>query len=161
MTREYARAPVGQRTTDTVPRYRGTVTTILGGLNLDGLVATMTIEGGTDGDVFAVFLDEVLGPHLKSGDLIVTDNAEAHKDPRVVTILAKYGAKPVYLPAFSPELNPIELAWSKLKSFPRSVKARTIATLNDAIGIGMKRVITSEDAKNWFRHCGYGAGRAT
>jgi transposase len=160
MTREYARAPIGERTTDTVPRNRGTVTTILGALNLRGLVATMTIQGGTDGDVFAAFLDEILGPHLKDGDLVVMDNAGAHKDPRVKMILAKFGAKPVYLPPYSPELNPIELAWSKLKSFLRTVKARTIHALNDAVGLGMK-LITTDDATNWFRHCGYPTGHAT
>ena len=110
-------------TSDTVPRDRGTVTTILGGLTLDGLVATMTIEGGTDGDVFAVFLDEVLGPHIKDGDLVVMDNARAHKDQRVKTTLAPYGSKAVYRPPYSPELNPIELAWSKLKGFFRTTKA--------------------------------------
>ncbi len=160
MTREYARAPIGKRTSDTVPRNRGTVTTILGGLTRDGLVATMTIEGGTDGDVFAVFLDEVLGPHLNDGDLVVMDNAGAHKDPRVRTILAKYGSKPVYLPPYSPELNPIELAWSKLKGFLRTTKARTVPALNEAIRIGMK-IITPQDATNWIRHCGYQDGHAT
>lgn len=72
-----------------------------------GLVATVTIEGGTDGDAFAVFLDEVLGPHVKSGDLVVMDNAGAHRDPRVVTVLAKYRAKPVYLPPYGAQPDAI------------------------------------------------------
>ena len=109
---------------------------------------------------FEVFLDEVLGPHLKDGDLVVMDNAGAHKDPRVRIILAKYGSKPVYLPPYSPEFNPIELAWSKLKGFLRTTKARTVPALNEALGIGMK-VITPQGAGNWFRHCGYRDGHAT
>jgi len=130
------------------------VTTILGALTLDGLAATMTIEGGTCGDVYVAFLEDVLGPVLREGDLVVMDNAGAHKDPRVKEVLARHGAKAVYLPPYSPELNPIELAWSKLKSFLRTAKARTIDALNIAIAMGME-MITPDDALGWFRHCGY------
>lgn len=154
MTREYARAPRGQRTSDSAPRNRGAVTTILGALTLEGLAATMTIEGGTCGDVYAAFLEQVLAPKLEPGDLVVMDNAGAHKDPRVHEILARCGAKAIYLPPYSPDLNPIELAWSKLKSFLRTAKARTVDALNIAIAMGME-IISPEDAAAWFRHCGY------
>lgn len=154
MTREYARAPRGQRTRDFTPRNRGTVTTILGALTLDGLAATMTIEGGTCGNVYVAFLEEVLAPQLNEGDLVVMDNAGAHNDPRVKDILARHGAKAVYLPPYSPDLNPIELAWSKLKGFLRTAKTRTVESLNIAIAMGME-LITPEDAVGWFRHCGY------
>lgn len=154
MTRDYGRAPRGKRTSDSAPRNRGTVTTILGALTLAGLEATMTVEGGTDGDVYVAFLEEVLAPKLQEGDLVVMDNAGAHKDPRVREVLARYGAKAVYLPPYSPDLNPIEMAWSKLKSFLRTAKARTIEALNLAIAMGME-IITPDDAVGWFRHCGY------
>lgn len=119
----------------------------------------MTIEGGTCADVFTAFLEQVLGPKLRPGDLVVMDNAGAHKDVRVRDILARYGAKPVYLPPYSPEFNPIELAWSKLKSFLRTAKARTLDALNVAVAMGTE-VITPEDAAAWFKHCGY-VGHAT
>ena len=130
------------------------VTTIIGALSTNGLEATMTIEGGTDGDVFCAYLDEVLGGILRPDDLVVMDNAGAHKDPRVARILQRYGAKPVYLPPYSPELNPIELAWSKVKDLLRAAKARTIAELNAAINTAMRAVSTA-DASGWFAHCGY------
>lgn len=154
MARSHARSPRGTRTADAVPRNRGTVTTILGGLTLSGLVATMTVEGGTSGDVYAAFLEDVLVPHLKPGDLVVMDNAGAHKDPRVAKILASVGARPLYLPPYSPDLNPIELAWSKLKGLLRTARARSVGALNTAIAIAMS-MISPEDAAGWFRHCGY------
>lgn len=128
---------------------------MLGGFTLRaGLEAMMTVEGGTDGDVFIAFLDDVLGPILLPGDLVVMDNAGAHRDPRVRPVLAKYGAKPVYLPPYSPELNPIEMAWSILKEFLRGAKARDVETLNNCIAWGME-LITADTARECFRHCGY------
>ena len=156
MTRSHARAPRGERTRDSVPRNRGTVTTMLGALTVDGLVAMMTVEGGTDGDVYAAFLEEVLAPELLPGALVVMDNAGAHKDPRVAEILARHGAQAIYLPPYSPDLNPIELAWSKLKSLLRTAKARTVEALTSAIAVAMRKV-TSEDAIGWMQHCGYSA----
>ncbi|MDP2307462.1 MAG: IS630 family transposase [Pseudomonadota bacterium] len=159
MTRTHARSPRGERTSEAVPRNRGTVTTILGALTVDGLQATMTVEGGTDGDVFAAYVEHVLLPILCVGDLVVLDNAAAHKDPRVKALLATAGAKALYIPPYSPDLNPIELAWAKLKTYLRSVKARTVGALNDAIAAAMK-LISPNDAIGWFRHCGY-TGHAT
>lgn len=159
MTRTHARAPRGERTSEAVPRNRGTVTTILGALTIDGLTATMTVEGGTDGDVFAAYVEHVLLPCLCHGDLVVMDNAAAHKDPRVKALLDEVGAKAVYIPPYTPEFNPIELAWSKLKALLRTAKARTVDALNEAIAESMK-LITHQDAAGWFRHCGY-TGHAT
>jgi transposase len=157
MTRRFARGPCGQRVGERVPRNRGTVTTMLGGINArQGLQAVMTIEGATDGDVFVSFLEDVLGPTLRSGDLVVMDNAAAHRNPRVVEVLARFGAAPVYLPPYSPDLNPIELAWAVLKDFLRSAKARTLDALNSCIGWGME-LIDGTMARNFFRHCGYAA----
>jgi transposase len=155
MTREFARAPRGTRVpVDAVPRNRGTVTTILGALTTSGLEATMTVEGGTSGDVYVAFLEQVLVPKLRVGDLVVMDNAAAHKDARVREILERCGAKAIYLPPYSPDMNPIELAWSKLKVGLRSAKARTVDALNVAIAMGMT-AITPDDARGWFHHCGY------
>ena len=110
--------------------------------------------------MFAVFLDEVLGPHLKDGDLVVIDNAGAHTDPRVGTNPAKYGSKPAELPPYSPKVNPLELAWSKLKVWFRTTKARTVPALNEATGISMK-VITRQATGDRLRHFGYRVGHAT
>lgn len=159
MTRTHARAPRGKRTSEAVPRNRGNVTTIIAALTVDGLEAAMTIEGGTDSEVFVAYIEKVLLPTLCIGDLVVMDNAAAHKDIRVKTLLATVGATPLYVPPYSPDLNPIELAWSKLKDFLRTTRARTVVALTDAIAAGMRQ-ITSEDASGWIRHCGY-TGHAT
>lgn len=116
----------------------------------------MTVEGGTDGDVFIAFLEDVLLPVLQPGDLVVMDNAGAHKDPRVKAVLARAKATPVYLPPYAPELNPIELAWGALKEFLRAARARSVDQLNNCIGWGMD-LIDAQMAKNFYRHCGYGA----
>ncbi len=114
---------------------------MIGGLNLGGgLEAMMTLEGGTDGDAFVAFLEHVLGPTLLRGDLVVMDNAGAHGDGRVPEVLAKFGAKPVFQPPYSPDLNRIELAWAHLKDFLRSAKTRTVDALNDHIAWGMEYV---------------------
>ena len=157
MSREYAWAPRGARASDAVPRNRGTVTTIIGALTVDGLTAVMTLEGGTSGDVFAAYVEKVLLPELLPGDLVVMDNLGAHKDVRIRPLIESAGARVVYQPPYSPDLNPIELAWSKLKWWLRMAKARTHEALDTAIAMALEGVITSEDAVAWFRHCGYGA----
>jgi transposase len=157
MTPTHGRAPRGRRVSEAVPRNRGTVTTIIGALTLrGGLVAAMTLEGGTDGDAFVAYLDEVLLPVLRSGDLVVMDNAGAHRDPRVAEVLARAGAKAVYLPPYSPDLDPIELAWSNLKDFLRAAKARTVEELTNCVGLGMTLVDT-QMARKFYQHCGYNA----
>ena len=155
MTRQYGRVPRGELASDAVPRNRGSVTSMIGGLTLrGGLEAMMTIEGGTDGDVFVAFLSEVLGPVLRDGDLVVMDNVGAHRDKRVAVVLASFGAKPVYLPPYSPDMNPIELAWSHLKDYLRGARARTVEVLNNCIDWGM-RLVAPEVTAGLFRHCGY------
>ena len=159
MTRRYARAPRGEPAYDSVPRNRGTVTTMLGALTVDGLVAMACYEGGTDGDRFVAFLEQIFAPELVPGDLVIMDNLAAHKDARVKPLLESLGAKAIYLPPYSPDLNPIEPAWAKLKSWLRTAKARTIEALDAAIATGMD-LITPEDAEGWFRHCGYRAHKS-
>lgn len=154
MTRLHARAPVGERAVDDVPRNRGTVISMIGALTLDGLVAMMTVEGGTDGDVFHAYVREVLGPALRPGMTVVLDNAGAHKVAQVREAVHALGCRLRFLPPYSPDLNPIELAWSKLKELLRSAKARCRETLDAAIR-GAMAAITPSDARNWTRHCGY------
>src|SRR5262245_8101232 len=113
MTRLYGRAPREERLHDSVPDTHGGTITMLGALSLDGLVALMTIAGGTSGDVFLAFVEHVLGPHLSAGDVVVLDKLGAHKDTRVVAAFAERGVEVKYLPPYSPDVNPIEYAWSK------------------------------------------------
>src|SRR5262249_44110047 len=138
----------------TVPRNKGTVTTMIGALSLVGLVALMTVEGATDADVFDAFVERVLVPKLKPGDVVVVDNVGAHKPVAVRRKIEAPGARLVFLPPYSPDLNPIEECWSKLKAFLKSFGARTREELDLAISLGMDRVSRS-DAEGWFRHAGY------
>lgn len=156
MTRDYARAPRGQRAHDHVPRNRGTVTTMLGALSLDGVVAMMTIEGATDTAVFETFVTHFLVPRLQPGDIVVWDNVGAHKPPRIQKLVEAAGATVAFLPPYSPDLNPIEECWSKLKSILKSLAARSLGSLDGAISQAMK-LISPADAAGWFRHAGYSA----
>jgi len=153
MSRTYGLAPRGQTIRERVPRNRGTVTTVLGALTIEGLVGLMTVEGGTTADVFLAFLTQVLLPQLQPGMLVVLDNLAAHRDPRVRQAAEAAGVKLVFLPPYSPEFNPIELTWSKLKWWLRMAKARTLEALDTALAWAMD-IIDSRDAAGWFRHCG-------
>ena len=154
MTRTYARAPRGERAHGAVPRNAGTVTTMIGALDVTGVRAMMTIEGATDGEVFETFLDRVLLRKLKPGDIVVLDNVGAHRTDGVRRLIRAAGARILYLPPYSPDLNPIELCWAKLKGLLRDFGARTLDTLNDAIRRAMD-LIDGADAAAWFSHCGY------
>lgn len=137
-----------------VPRNRGTVTTMIGALTLGGLTAMMTVEGGTDSEVFNTYLRDVLIPELQPGDIVVLDNLGAHKTIEARRLVEASGARLWFTPPYSPDLNPIELAWSKLKGFLRTARARTTDGLNNAIAMAMD-LITPADAAAWFRHCGF------
>lgn len=126
--------------------------TILGAVSLRGVVAAMTIEEATDTDIFLAFIEQVLCPALQPGDVVVMDNLSSHKTPKVRIKVEGAGAQLLYLPPYSPDLNPIEKAWAKLKQSLRSAKARTRDTLEQAIANGLK-LITPEDAAAWFLHC--------
>ncbi len=127
---------------------------MLGALSLAGVTAMMTVEGGTSADVFLAFVEQVLIPAIEPGSTVVMDNAGAHKARRVLDCLASAGISVRFLPPYSPELNPIELAWAKLKRLLKAAKARTREALDEAIGKGLDFISTS-DAVGWFRHCGY------
>lgn len=156
MTRDYARAPCGERVGGNVPRNRGDVTTMIGALDVRGVRAMMTIEGGTDAEVFETFLEQVLVRRLRPGDIVVLDNLGAHKSVNVRLLIEGAGARLVYLPPYSPDLNPIELCWSKLKAALKDFGARTREALETAIRRAMD-LIVPDDAAGWFKHCGYQA----
>jgi transposase len=150
MTRTHGRAPHGQRVADTVPGGHWKTLTVIGALNCNGMLAAMTIEAATDREVFLEFLDQVLCPKLKPGDVLVLDNLSTHKVDGVRKRVEATGARLLYLPPYSPDLNPIEKAWSKLKTLLRSAKARTADALHKAIE-NLLPAITPNDAQAWFR----------
>ncbi len=154
MTRETAWAPVGEAPREAVPRNRGTVITMIAALSVAGLHSMMTIEGGTSAEVFVTWVEKVLVPDLWEGAIVVMDNLGAHKDVRVRALIEAAGAKVAYLPPYSPDLNPIELAWTKVKRWLRTARRRTREALDEALDKIM-HLVTRDDAKGWFRHCGY------
>lgn len=154
LTRLYARALGGRRTTEAVPRNYGASTSMIATLGIDGVAAPMLIEGSVDTLVFNAYCEEVLRPTLKSGDIIVLDNLRAHRASRIEEIAAGCGARVVWLPPYSPDFSPIELMWSKVKAYLKKIKARTQAELEKAIALALQTVMLS-DCRNWFRHCGY------
>ena len=127
---------------------------MISSVRLDGSTAAMVIEGATTGDVFEAYVREVLCPTLRPGDIVVMDNLSSHKRATLEMLIEQAGASVRFLPPYSPDLNPIEMMWSKVKSFLRTAKARTQTTLLDAIAAALKTV-TANDAKGWFTECGY------
>lgn len=154
MTRRYGRAPKGQRVHDAVPQNYGPNVTILGALNVQGITAVMTIEGATDTEVFLAYVEHVLAPTLRPGDIVVMDNLRAHKVSGVQPMIEGCGARLLYLPPYSPDLSPIEQCWSKLKAYLRTAKARTKEALAVAVTHALATV-TAADACGWFAFCGY------
>jgi transposase len=150
MTRLYARAPRGQRVQDAVPGGHWKMLTILGALSHTGMLAVMTVEAATDREVFLTYLEEVLCPKLRSGNVVVMDNLSSHKVAGVRERIEQTGATLLYLPPYSPDLNPIEKAWSKLKQKLRAVKARSVEALDQAIE-QLIPTLTAQDAQAWFR----------
>lgn len=155
MARRYARSLKGTRARGYAPRNYGSNITVLSAMREDGVTAAMTIEGATDKNVFRVFIEKVLLPTLRPGDLVIMDRLGAHRSPIIAELLSTVGAAPIYLPPYSPDFNPIELCFSKFKTWLRTQGARTKETLDLAIIQGLDS-ITSQDAKNWIKHCGYG-----
>jgi transposase len=155
MTRLWGRAPKGQRIQEATPQGHWQVLTILGAMSQRGIEAAMTIAAPTDGDIFTAYVQQVLSPRLQAGDIVVLDNLSAHKVSGIRELVEARGAHLLYLPPYSPDLNPIELAWSKFKQYLRTVKSRTTETLEQAVSEALQ-TITPDNAAAWFRHCGYG-----
>ena len=154
MTRRYARAPRGQRVAEGTPAGHWRTLTLLSAMSLQGVMAAMTVEAPTDGDVFLAYVEQVLRPRLQPGQVVVMDNLPAHKVEGVRSLIEAAGAELLYLPPYSPDFNPIEQAWSKIKQQLRSAKARTLETLEAAITESLA-AITANHAAAWFAHCGY------
>ena len=155
MVRQYGRAPVGERLVAKVPHGHWKTLTFIAGLRVDGMTAPYVIDGAMDGSAFLAYIESVLAPTLRKGDIVFMDNLRTHKVDGVVAALAAVGAKVRYLPAYSPDLNPIEMAFSKLKTALRKGAARTVEALWKLIGRLMKTFAPDECA-NYFRHAGYG-----
>lgn len=154
MTRLRGRAPRGQRVHDSAPAGHWWTTTMISSVRLDGTTACMTIEGATTAEVFQAYVQTVLIPTLKSGDVVVLDNLSAHKNSVTAGLIAAAGASLCFLPPYSPDFNPIEKMWSKVKESLRDAKARTPEELGDAIARALASV-TPSDATGWFASCGY------
>lgn len=127
---------------------------MISSIRLDGSTACMTVDGATDTDVFQAYVRAVLCPTLQPGDIVVMDNLAPHKDETTLALITATGATVRFLPAYSPDLNPIEMMWSKVKNLLRTAEARTHPDLLSAIGQAL-RAITPQDALNWFAACGY------
>lgn len=154
MTRRYGRAFGGERVREANPAGHWKTLTLLGAMSLEGLVAAMTVEAPTDREVFLAYLEQALCPRLKKGDVVVMDNLSSHKVAGVRELIEAAGAELLYLPPYSPDFNPIEKCWSKLKQALRSAKARSVDALQQAISEAIPS-ISSSNAQAWFHHCGY------
>jgi len=155
MTRQYGRTLAGQRLFDSVSGSQWNTTTMISAIRLEGVVTAMVTEGAMNTLLFHGFVEKFLAPELRPGDIVVMDNLSSHKASCVAEVIEAVGAEVWYLPPYSPDFNPIELMWSKVKNLLRSFAARTKRTLVTAIGKALNAV-TPEDAVGWFAHDGYG-----
>jgi len=154
MTRLRGRAPMGERLVEKVPHGHWTTTTLIAALGIEGICCSTVVDGAVNGDVFEAFVEQVLTPQLKPGDLVVMDNLSSHKRLRTRQLIEAAGAAVLFLPPYSPDLNPIENVFAKVKNSLRSLACRT----KEALWNSMQSVldqITPTDAANCFRHCGY------
>jgi transposase len=154
MSRLRGRALRGARVYASVPQGHWQTTTMLCSIRLDGSTACMTIGGPTDTEVFRTYVGKVLKPTLRPGDIVVMDNLSPHKSELTLALIRETGAEVLFLPPYSPDFNPIEKMWSKIKQLLRSAEARTEADLLAAIGAALESV-TAQEATNWFVACGY------
>jgi transposase len=153
MTRLYSRSLVGQRAYGKVSRRHRVNLTVIGAIALDGVRALMAHEGGTTREAFLHFVTHALVPSLKKGDIVVMDNLRAHHFVGVQKTIEAAGCHVLYLPPYSPELNPIELTWSKVKALLRKIGARTLSTLAASLPF-CRQQISPSDLRGWFEHCG-------
>ena len=150
----YAYSPAGQRARCSVPRNRGKNTTLLSSMSAQGMGPSLAVDGPTDRAVFEAYLEQMLLPTLRAGQVVVMDNLSAHKGERVRELLEEHGCELFYLPAYSPDLNPIEEAFSKVKGLLRKAEARTRDALVEAMGRALSAV-SARDARGFFEHAGY------
>jgi transposase len=153
-----ARAPKGERAFGKAPKNWDKNVTLICSISLEGMGPSMSIEGSADGEVFALYVEHFLCPKLKDGQLVVMDNLQVHKTKRVRELIEGRGCSLVFLPSYSPDFNPIEEAFSKLKALLRKAKARSFEALVEATG-GALSLVGERDALGFFAHCGYAAPR--
>lgn len=154
MTRLRGRAPRGQRLVDKTPHGHWKTTTLIAALGIQGMLCSTVVDGAVNGDVFEAFVEQVLVPQLKPGDIVIMDNLSSHKRARIRELIEATEAVLLYLPPYSPDLNPIEMVFSKIKRLLRKLGIRT----RDALWESMQSVldkVTPSDAINCFRHAGY------
>jgi transposase len=156
MVRLYGHSPKGQRLIGKQPFGHWKTTTFTAALRCNGITAPFVLDGPMNRDAFLVYVDQVLGPTLTEGDMVVMDNLPAHKGDAVRKLIEARGAKLFFLPPYSPDLNPIELAFAKLKTFLRKAAERTVGALWDRIG-QILEAFTPQECANYFRHNGYAA----
>ncbi len=154
LTPLYARAPRGQLAVGKVPRNYGTNTTLMASLSRQGMGEAFILEGAADAIAFELYIEQILAPSLHSGQIVIMDNLSIHQGERVRQAIEAKGCQLLFLPAYSPDLSPIEEAFSKLKAYLRRVGVRTHEALFEAIAQALLTV-TAQDARGWFTHCGY------
>jgi len=154
MTRLYGRALKEQRVVDTVPDVRFARTSVLASVRLNGTIVPCVFDGTLNGDLFREYVRVFLVPMLKPGDIVVLDNLSSHKVSGIVEMIEAAGAQVMFLPPYSPDFNPIELMWSKMKAILRKLKIRSRDLLDEAIVLALDLVSIS-DITNWFLHDGY------
>ena len=150
----YAWAPKGERARWSVPRNRGPNTTLLASMSSEGMGPCLAVVGSTTTAVFEAYVQKVLAPSLRSGQIVVMDNLSAHKGARVKELIEERGCELLYLPPYSPDFNPIEEAFSKIKGILRKAEARSRAALVEVLGTAIS-AITTRDVRGFFEHCGY------
>ena len=154
MARMYGRAPRGERCRAPVPHGHWKTTTLVAGLTLDGILAPMTIDGAMTGAAFLAYVEQVLAPILRPGDIVILDNLPAHKPIAIREAIEATGASVLFLPPYSPDFNPIEMAFSKIKALLKKAAARSVHALWDSIRDAIDAV-TPKDARSFFNACGY------
>ena len=155
MVRLHGRCPRSQRLIDFAPAGHYSSSTLMSGMRLDGIVAPMLLDGPVNGETFAGYVEQCLAPALEPGDILIIDNLPAHKSARVTAAVEAAGCRLVYLPPYSPDLNPIENMWSKVKASVQEAAARTLDAVVNAVGVALHSV-TPSDFEGYFSHCGYG-----
>jgi transposase len=155
LTPRYGRAPKGERAFGKAPRNWGKNVTLISSITLEGMGASVSIEGSSDTDSFGLYMRNVLAPRLEEGQIVLMDNLSVHTSGWVRELIEQRGCKLWLLPSYSPDLNPIEEAFSKVKELLRRAKARTLEALFEATAQALDAVSAS-DASGYFEHCGYG-----
>lgn len=154
LTRRYGRAPRGERLSERVPKNYRQQRSVISSIGVNGVAASFVIEGAVDTIAFNIYVEQVLRPTMRKGDIFVLDNLTAHHASRIEEVARECQAQVLWLAPYSPDFSPIELLWSKIKNGLRKVKARTLEELSQALTKGLA-LITIGDCRSWFEHCGY------